>query len=103
MIGEAADFRGAPRHNPSTFVETGIALLSFRLALTKLEGLAQLLAAPCGVNDDVVAFTSVGLDLGLLLDAWLIFDRQLGWVTTTPSSFDLLLQRTDLAAKRRDF
>ena len=103
MIVETADLRGAPRHHPSTFVEATLALLSSRLALTRLERLAQLLASPCDVNDNIIAFTSVGLDLGLLLDAWLIFDRQLGWVTTTPSSFDLLLQRTDLAAKRRDF
>ncbi len=100
MIGEAADLRGTPRHHPSTFVEASLALLSFRLALTSLESLAQVLASPCDVNDNIIAFTSVGLDLGLLHDAWLISDRQLGLVTTTPSSFDLLLQRTDLAAKR---
>ena len=61
MIVETADLRGAPRHHPSTFVEATLALLSSRLALTRLERLAQLLASPCDVNDNIITFTSVGL------------------------------------------
>ena len=75
MIGEAADLRGTPRHHPSTFVEATLALLPSRLALTGLERLAQLLASPCDANDNVITLTSVGLDLGLLLDARLILER----------------------------
>ncbi len=75
MIGKAADFRVAPRHDPSTFVEANVASLSLRSALARLESLAQFVPSSCDVNDNVAAFASAAI---------------------------LPLQRTDLAGKRRD-
>ncbi len=61
MIGKAADFRVAPRHDSSTFVEANGASLSLRPALARLESFAQLVPASRDINNDVAAITTVAI------------------------------------------